>query len=224
MKIISGGKKDYYDYLVSLYGIDEDIVYDRRESVVMRPYQKGWVYFVKEKRWDDKPQEPKRMWHTDASGKEVFGLVTVGALHHFVLEVGQEHYLFKVERFVRENDEVIIRPQLLRKIEHEKMSKHVISIIPCDVGLGYWGAHSQSISYRLKEEIPEVILSSTFIPSFISPEEIYDNVYNYLISIREKPIIDKRDDVLKLESFGFDKKTSFRNPIYCANNKKHRAK
>ena len=27
MKIISGGKKDYYDYLVSKFGIDEDIVY-----------------------------------------------------------------------------------------------------------------------------------------------------------------------------------------------------
>jgi hypothetical protein len=34
-----------------------------------------------------------------------------------------------------------------------------------------------------------------------------------LISVREPQIIDNRDDVQKLESKGFDKKTSFRNPI-----------
>ena len=32
MKIIDN-KKDYYDYLASIYGIDELVVYDRRGSV-----------------------------------------------------------------------------------------------------------------------------------------------------------------------------------------------
>ena len=76
----------------------------------------------------------------------------------------------------------------------------------------------------MKNEISNPILSSTFIPSFIDAEEVYNAIYNYLISIREKPIIDNRNDTLKLESFGFDKKTSFRNPVYNANNKKHRKK
>lgn len=34
MKIIDN-KKDYYDYLASIYGIDELIVYDRRGSVTL---------------------------------------------------------------------------------------------------------------------------------------------------------------------------------------------
>lgn len=36
MKLISKGKKDYYDYLTGVYGIDEDVVYDRSESHVFR--------------------------------------------------------------------------------------------------------------------------------------------------------------------------------------------
>jgi len=34
MKIIDN-KKDYYDYLASIYGIDELVVYDRRGSVTL---------------------------------------------------------------------------------------------------------------------------------------------------------------------------------------------
>lgn len=36
MKIISGGKKDYYDYLQGIYGIDDLVVYDRRNSYVIK--------------------------------------------------------------------------------------------------------------------------------------------------------------------------------------------
>ena len=38
----------------------------------------------------------------------------------------------------------------------------------------------------------------------------------------EKKIIDNRTDIEKLESLGFDKKSSFRNPVYNANKKKNR--
>ena len=48
---------------------------------------------------------------------------------------------------------------------------------------------------------------------FIPAEEVYNNVYDYLIANREPDIQDNRNDIQKLESHGFDKKTSFRNPI-----------
>ena len=35
MKILNGGKKDYYDYLAGIYGIDEDIVYDRSNGDIV---------------------------------------------------------------------------------------------------------------------------------------------------------------------------------------------
>lgn len=45
----------------------------------------------------------------------------------------------------------------------------------------------------------------------ISPEFIWNNIYDYLCSLKEQVYIDTRTDVQKAESHGFDKKTSFRN-------------
>jgi hypothetical protein len=42
-------------------------------------------------------------------------------------------------------------------------------------------------------------------------KELEGALYEYLSSLRDKPFIDPRSDVQKLESAGFDKKTSFRN-------------
>lgn len=224
MKIISGGKKDYYDYLVSKFGIDEDIVYDRRDSYVVRPSCEGHIYFCKEKYYGDKPKEKKKMWHINEKGKRVYGVVEAGLILHFVLEIGYSSYLFQVERYLNDSGNVVLSPSLEKKLDVDKKSKHPISIIPCDVIRHGWITKDDTIRYDVKNEISNPILSSTFIPSFIDAEEVYNEIYNYLISIREKPIIDNRNDILKLESFGFDKKTSFRNPVYNANNKKYRRK
>jgi len=46
MKII-GGKKDYYDYLVSYYGYDENIVYDRRNKEPLNyKFSDGFLFHV----------------------------------------------------------------------------------------------------------------------------------------------------------------------------------
>ena len=55
------------------------------------------------------------------------------------------------------------------------------------------------------------ILAGTFIPGVIPPTDIWNALYEYLSSLRDKPFTDSRSDVQKLESAGFDKKTSFRN-------------
>ena len=55
------------------------------------------------------------------------------------------------------------------------------------------------------------IMAGTWIPSVIPAEEIWNNVTDYLLAIKEKPIIDNRTDIEHIESAGFDKKTSFRN-------------
>lgn len=46
MKILDGGKKDFYDYLSGIYGIDKVIVYDRRDSHVFRPLDRGADFFL----------------------------------------------------------------------------------------------------------------------------------------------------------------------------------
>jgi hypothetical protein len=66
-------------------------------------------------------------------------------------------------------------------------------------------------SKRDNKLIGNVLLKDTCISSFIPAEDIYNQIYDYLIHIREPQVEDKRTDVQKLESKGFDKVTSFRN-------------
>ena len=54
-------------------------------------------------------------------------------------------------------------------------------------------------------------MDGTWIPSLISAEEVWNNITDYLLSIKEPEIVDNRNDVQHIESHGFDKKTSFRN-------------
>ena len=55
------------------------------------------------------------------------------------------------------------------------------------------------------------IMADTWIPSVIPAEEVWNNVTDYLLAMKEKPIVDNRTDVQHAEAAGFDKKTSFRN-------------
>ena len=54
-------------------------------------------------------------------------------------------------------------------------------------------------------------LSDLKFANVINPEQMYIDVYNWLSKRNEFNHIDNRNDVQKLESKGFDKKTSFRN-------------
>ena len=115
MKIISGGKKDYYDYLAGIYGIDEDIVYDRRSSVVFldrnnRDYSLLKL-FGKTILYDDKEKAPKRFW----TGK-IHVEKLVGESLSFCLEIGYYQYLFDVERYI-ENGKICVIPKLRNIID-----------------------------------------------------------------------------------------------------------
>ena len=217
--LILGKFKDYYDYLCGIYGIDKDIVYDRTNAYVLGKSDNlnDSIYFSREKLSFDKPKKNARAWIVNDKGKSVFKNVLIGTIYHFVIEVGNTQYLFEVERYLDDinDDKVHIDVKFLMSFDiSEKKSKEPLSLIPCIYYRYRFGSDVKKISsYDIKNEIKNPILKDTYITSYIDPTEIYDKIYNYLISIREKPIIDKRNDVQKLEGYGFDKKTSFRHPI-----------
>ena len=65
MKILNGGKKDYYDYLVGTYGIDEHVVYDRRDSIKIREFESGELYFIKRKLYEDSERKETIVYETE---------------------------------------------------------------------------------------------------------------------------------------------------------------
>jgi hypothetical protein len=230
MKIIDN-KKDYYDYLSGIYGIDELIVFDRRDSKMLKAegvLQPGLEEcFITTKLPDDKPLEAKHRWELksvhnrkDMAKEKKFGRsksLLEGRVFHYVLEVGWNWYCFEVERWLdpKNNNDLCLEYRLINS-EHDaksRLSDSPISIAPCQLQFDFWTGEVNMSKRKvdLSKQIVNPILSETYIPKVIPPEEVWKAIYEFLSSQKEKPIIDTRSDIQKLESAGFDKQTSFRN-------------
>lgn len=200
MKIIDN-KKDYYDYLMGIYGIDEKIVYDRRDSITKE-------YFCKSKCYSWYPNENP-----------------FDSAYEMTLRVGNMQY-----KFVRNKDtdykwdmpkiayrgyyrgysrqvETITNPMRIsdEELEHWKENDCPI-VLTISYSRDYWWNRGSDIVVRNP-------ILSTFgvIPKFIPANEIWENVYDFISHRNDKKIVDNRTDVEKLEAHGFDKRNSFRN-------------
>ena len=224
MRIIDN-KKDYYDYLSGVYGIDNIIVYDRRGSVPINPdciSLKGAEYYFSQRILPlDKPITRKHHWElksiakrriTENKKRSYNKTWTEGDIYHFILEVGNTHYRFEIERWIDEQmpERPHVEITLLDTIKDvpQRYSTVPICIITCRVQ--YWWWHHEERWEDTKGRIENPILANTFVPKLIPPTEIWQALYDYLSSLKDKPITDTRTDIQKLESAGFNKKTSFR--------------
>ena len=254
MRIIDN-KKDYYDYLAGVWGIDGHITYDRRNStrlvnktadIINERYPMGYgnIFCT----WKN-GKDPNSDSVYDTGYDWDKGHKTVGKIYRklglgyqpsktnefpdaynvssnwFGLVIGFVAYVFLVYRVLQnETDkEVNIVPKLMRKFTFDRSrikSKAPILIgeltynipwrIPCKKDDEFYDEVTIELDNNGNyKENP--ILDGTWIPSLIPAEEVWNNITDYLLSIKEPPIIDNRTDIQHLESHGFDKKTSFRN-------------
>ena len=227
MKIIDN-KKDYYDYLASIYGIDDLVVYDRRGSVSLnsdKALPLGMEYYFSHRiLWQDKPLSNKQYWNLKSIAKQreakavkhKYGKTwKEGDVYHFVLEVGYTHYRFEVERWIEEGerDRTHVEYTLIDTIKdvQQRYSDVPMCVIPCQAQYWRWTYEERWEELRSSRRVENPILADTFIPKMIPPTDIWQALYAHLSSLRDKPFTDTRSDVQKLESAGFDKKTSFRN-------------
>lgn len=70
--------------------------------------------------------------------------------------------------------------------------------------------------YRFSDRyspIDNPILADSWIPKVIPPNDVWNNLYEYISSLRDKEIIDTRTNDMHIESNGFDKKDSFRGKV-----------
>ena len=175
MKIINGGKKDYYDYLSGIYGIDNDVVYDRRNYTVFRYGENNFEYFVNEPLYSDVFRKPRRSYQY-ISGKGVVGQVEEGKMLYLLIEIGYVQYFFKVERYLSDTNNVKIEPTLIEKKQVTvKKSDSVVSVIPLECYMSYNEGLKIS-KYHIKYETKNPIFSDTWVTSFIQSEEIYQNI------------------------------------------------
>jgi hypothetical protein len=204
--IIVDRHKDYYDYLVGIRGRDEHVVFDRRSSIILYPNDTEFAPYLSSQRLpDDKPKEMRHVrdendhWTYRMAGKQYW----------FLLSIGYTHYKFVTERWLNKHGVLEKTTCIVKWRNSDKITigNSVLRII-------FNGDHDWFFPYDEKAKIAEnPILKNTCIPSLISAETIYDTLYNYILATKEPPVADNRNDIQKLESKGFDKKTSFRHPV-----------
>lgn len=211
MKIIDN-KKDYYDYLVGTWGLDEKVVYDRRGSERLWKFRSGYIEecFSTEKRWDDvnegTPQEryiKAADTYYDFKGRQ-FGCIII---------IGNRVLRFVIDRFLR-NDKVVIHPLWVEDKEVKRKDGPAI-IVYC-WSMKYYGINSISditVTDIIKkaEAVRNPVFIGTWVPKIIPADAVWIFVYEYLSSLNDKDFVDTRTDKMKIESYGFDNKTSFRN-------------
>lgn len=211
MKILTPrNNKDYYDYLSGIYGIDENVVYDRREFNILENIDSP--YFSKIKKEEDKPKQESRIYGKRGPGGKIL-YEYIGKITYALLEVGLFWVVFKIERYLDEKGIVNIDWTLEEKIEIEKSLHKGESAMTFFPDLHIYNHIKRSNEYRvnLKDGIKNPILRGSQIASMISPDEVYKGIYSYLSALNDKDIVDKRTDIQKAEAAGFDKITSFRN-------------
>ena len=229
MKIIDN-KKDYYDYISGIYGIDDLVVYDRRSSVVLNSgktlLQGLDHYFSTKILFTDKPLSEKRYWElksivryreAKAAKNKYSKKWKEGDVYHFVLEIGYTHYRFEVERWIEDNknEYAHVENRLIDTMKdvQKRYSNVPMCLILCQVQDWRWTKDGlwKELSDIHLHRIENPILTGTFITKIIPPADIWQALYDYLSSLKDKPFTDTRTDVEELESAGFDKETSFRN-------------
>ena len=221
MKIIDK-HKDYYDYIVSIMGMDEKVTYDRRGSTVIapsEPYEFEFpgeydLYFSKKPFKCDAPKRLIRYWESSKyeervnrrTGKWNYSdRVEEGSIYHLLLEVGYYQFIFEVERYLDKNGKLVVDVRIVNKrrvSKDKKKTEAPLSIAPlrfkyCDVEEDSKG-------------IDNPILSKTWIPGYIPAQDMWNMLYEYISSLNDKEFTDTRTNEQHIESHGFDKKISFR--------------
>lgn len=199
MKIIDN-KKDYYDYLMGVYGIDDKVVFDRRGSKVLSKSEIGefedkgvykwvcriylkigdYVYLFLRKSVDD-------CWYMPDVAK--FGF--------FEVRCQPNPMPYSVCEINIPNESPIVMVYEVASTTNKGRERFD--------GIIHFGD-------TFKRTIDNPILSQfSFVKKFIKPEEIWERLYDYISKRNEPVIVDNRNDIQHLESAGFDKRTSFRN-------------
>jgi hypothetical protein len=224
MKVIDN-KKDYYDYIVGTMGIDEKVVYDRRGSTIvgesdfyMFDYPHDYdLYFSKKPFKSDGKKIKKTIWQSckyeNRIGRRSWnwkknGDLYEGMIYHLYLEVGYISYIFEVERYLDNDDALHVDVSIvdMKRLEKkDKKSAAPLYITPYNQLYTSW----EDKVYC--DSVDNPILKNTWIPRFISAQDMWNMLYEYISSLNDKEFTDSRTNEQHIESHGFDKKISFRH-------------
>lgn len=197
MKILSK-YKDYYDYLVGVWGEDPLIVLDRRNYQLPGPY-----YFSDIEKVDlficDKHIQGLHRFGKFYYGKDIEPF----AIKHRSIKCRYYYYHFNDKKTYSIDDGTKQCLNINKEIQPTNLNTKLgIPIL----------MYNKSICLSNKQEIDKYftypILKDLGLQSYISPEDMWLMMSDFLA--KKDNTVDKRTDKEKILSKGFDFKTSFR--------------
>lgn len=205
---------DYQNSNIEKWFRKEVIYGDKKRENVKRYNTKKVLDYRKQE------EETKDMgWEKRHRTENAWGNTLEGQVYHFVLEVGYHHYYFEVERYIDDEDDTRLHLNygLVEKKDIErdkKISYAPVCLCPVEHKRYHWLGGDDGFYTTdgdREQKIDNPILYSTYIPKFIDAYEMWNNIYEYISSLRDKEIVDTRTNEQHIESHGFDKKISFRH-------------
>ena len=217
MKIISP-YKDYYDYLIGVYGEDPLIILDRRN------HQQPTWRFNHRHGYINEPISTKYTlfiggWLVDFIhygnqfyyGEDVLNIPDLKLKENYYLGFNENIYSNELKNdfwvFIQDGNSNPIK--IFKKPVKINFKFNFLEII---------GLIKFEYNYKLEKYdciliCPYLKLSDIQLNKFISAETIYQWIYDYISESNSKKEqhLDLRTDTQKLEGKGFDKKLSFRN-------------
>jgi len=212
MKIVDN-RKDFYDYTVGEYGIDDLIVFDRRKAVVIKTDVKPETYkdyLFSTIKGDKDNYQKEEIDYSFGYRKKM--KVKRGTYYRFALKTGRHFYHFLVERYLIDDTTVHVNTQLIKEEDNDILYPDLLLAIIPYKNYFYHSFRQLDMFDVYEDQIIDLpILKDTVIPKLVSAKEVFLNISSYISSKKEVKIEDNRSDILKLESAGFDKIVSFRN-------------
>lgn len=218
MRIISK-IKEYYDYIVGQWGIDNDVIFDRRDykyssNTVFQKYNEDDIKHYSIRNYTYKNQilfvvEIGYVQYLFLNSKRGIEFIKKLESTYQIFDLQRKYYTG--ERLYEYYENKLWKDTVIHALNNETATKLYLADSWClmkfsnnlaDISI-YDLAHNSI----LKED--GLLISKEIIP-FIPAEEAYNNIYNFLISKKDKQYQDNMTDIEKLQSKGFDKITSFR--------------
>ena len=207
MKIISK-HKDYYDYLVGIYGMDEIMVYERNQPISY----KWWEY----------PSDDTKELTFHIAGKEYTVYQYKDKFYHLPKELQQMNELVEKDgnktmylnhwwRYGKKDK----LPIYQRQFDNNNGNETSVNMkLRLPVVVEYYSGNLEldwGRRYGIKK-YDEVLLQNFGFPSWYSADYMWKEIYAFISKLKDHPPMpDNQTNEGKILSHGFDKKQSFRH-------------
>ena len=196
MKIISNFK-DYYDYIINKYGVDDKIVFYRNNKKILIPSKKTQNNFFFNESYLINDEGKRAYFENDVTSEIL--------IKRLFLYFCGEYYLI----------------ELVKKIDKKKNSTNSTNISKEFKKFGFEDYFienniatsliymDENLNFGYKVELNPKLINLNF-QSLFEPEQVYQNIEQYLGKIKVKDSHFYIDNENKIKQAGFDVKTSFR--------------